>query len=131
MLQGFVAKTTSSGHQAQCAEHRKMNVICQSGAMAPCLSVQMMGMWRTGSLARMIASAIKRCNSHDEQCKKFFGKEAKTAHQICYKGINTQCDCFGHCGMEDTCGISDVLRGQVLFEIVTQIPSLKDHNTVH
>ncbi|XP_047405607.1 disintegrin and metalloproteinase domain-containing protein 21-like [Sciurus carolinensis] len=77
----------------------------------------------------------KRCNSHDEQCKKIFGKEAKNANQICYKEINIRGDRFGHCSVEDTryvpCDISDILCGRVQCENVIAIPSLEEHTTVH
>ncbi|VTJ66618.1 Hypothetical predicted protein [Marmota monax] len=53
----------------------------------------------------------KRCNSHDEQCMKIWGKEAKTANQICYKEINT----------EMTVLVNVVWKTQAIYQEVSQI----------
>ncbi|KAM5231305.1 disintegrin and metalloproteinase domain-containing protein 29 [Hipposideros larvatus] len=77
----------------------------------------------------------KRCNNREEQCKKIFGKEAKSANQSCYRRVNTQGDRFGHCGIREStyvqCNISDILCGRVQCENVIEIPLLRDHSTVH
>ncbi|XP_032991306.1 LOW QUALITY PROTEIN: disintegrin and metalloproteinase domain-containing protein 20-like [Rhinolophus ferrumequinum] len=77
----------------------------------------------------------KRCNNCEEQCKKIFGKEAKSANQSCYTKVNTRGDRFGHCGIHDStyvrCNISDILCGRVQCDDVTEIPLLQDHSTVH
>ncbi|XP_007948549.2 disintegrin and metalloproteinase domain-containing protein 29 [Orycteropus afer afer] len=77
----------------------------------------------------------KRCNDRNEQCRKIFGKESKSANQICYKEINTRGDRFGHCGINGStyvkCAISDILCGRVQCENVIQIPTLRDHTTIH
>nr|XP_019588638.1 PREDICTED: disintegrin and metalloproteinase domain-containing protein 20-like [Rhinolophus sinicus] len=77
----------------------------------------------------------KRCNNREEQCKKIFGKEAKSANQSCYTKVNTQGDRFGHCGIHGSiyvrCNISDILCGRVQCDNVTEIPLLQDHSTVH
>uniref|UniRef100_A0A8C3WRL6 ADAM metallopeptidase domain 20 n=1 Tax=Catagonus wagneri TaxID=51154 RepID=A0A8C3WRL6_9CETA len=77
----------------------------------------------------------RRCNSHDEQCREIFGKDARSASQSCYKEINTQGNRFGHCGIEDTqyvkCRPPDILCGRVQCENVQVIPNLIEHSTVH
>ncbi|XP_037685035.1 disintegrin and metalloproteinase domain-containing protein 20-like [Choloepus didactylus] len=80
----------------------------------------------------------KNCSSRDEQCRKIFGKEAKSANQSCYREVNTRGDRFGHCGMIEhnqykyvKCSISDILCGRIQCENVTEIPRLKEHSTVH
>ncbi|XP_066108782.1 disintegrin and metalloproteinase domain-containing protein 25-like [Saccopteryx bilineata] len=77
----------------------------------------------------------KRCNNREEQCKKIFGKAAKSAHQTCYTKMNTQGDRFGNCGIRGTsyvrCEISDSLCGRVQCANVTELPLLRDHSTVH
>ncbi|ELK17544.1 Disintegrin and metalloproteinase domain-containing protein 20 [Pteropus alecto] len=77
----------------------------------------------------------KRCNNREEQCKKIFGKEAKSANQSCYTKMNIRGDRFGHCGINGSryvrCDISDVLCGRVQCENVTELPLLTDHSTVH
>uniref|UniRef100_A0A8C0XQS9 Disintegrin and metalloproteinase domain-containing protein 21 n=1 Tax=Castor canadensis TaxID=51338 RepID=A0A8C0XQS9_CASCN len=76
----------------------------------------------------------KRCNKHDEQCKKIFGEGAKSANLSCYLARNTKGDRFGHCGIIDTkyvrCRHADVLCGRVQCENITQIPLLREHTTV-
>ncbi|XP_016055734.1 PREDICTED: disintegrin and metalloproteinase domain-containing protein 20-like [Miniopterus natalensis] len=77
----------------------------------------------------------KRCNNREEQCRKIFGKDAKSANQICYRQMNTQGDRFGNCGIKNAayvkCDISDILCGRIQCENVTEIPHLRDHSTVH
>ncbi|XP_036138152.1 disintegrin and metalloproteinase domain-containing protein 20-like [Molossus molossus] len=77
----------------------------------------------------------KRCNNREEQCRKIFGKEAKSANHSCYTKINTQGDRFGHCGFNYStyvkCNISDSLCGRIQCENVIEIPLLSDHSTVH
>ncbi|XP_016055733.1 PREDICTED: disintegrin and metalloproteinase domain-containing protein 25-like [Miniopterus natalensis] len=77
----------------------------------------------------------KRCNNREEQCRKIFGKDAKSANQICYRQMNTQGDRFGNCGIKNAayvkCDISDILCGRIQCENVTEIPRLRDHSTVH
>nr|KAF6400226.1 hypothetical protein HJG63_000286 [Rousettus aegyptiacus] len=77
----------------------------------------------------------KRCNNREEQCKKIFGKKAKSADQSCYRRMNIRGDRFGHCGISGStyvrCAISDILCGRVQCENVTEIPLLRDHSTVH
>ncbi|EPY81699.1 disintegrin and metalloproteinase domain-containing protein 20 [Camelus ferus] len=77
----------------------------------------------------------KRCNNRDEQCKKIFGKDAKSASQSCYKEVNTQGNRFGHCGIKNTvyvkCKVPDILCGRVQCENVGVIPNLVEHSTVH
>ncbi|XP_008845390.1 disintegrin and metalloproteinase domain-containing protein 25-like [Nannospalax galili] len=76
----------------------------------------------------------KRCNDRNEQCRKLFGKGAKSANQKCYLAMNTKGDHFGHCGMDGTkyvrCSQSDVLCGRVQCENVTEMPHLQSHTTV-
>uniref|UniRef100_A0A8D0MGM2 Disintegrin and metalloproteinase domain-containing protein 25-like n=1 Tax=Sus scrofa TaxID=9823 RepID=A0A8D0MGM2_PIG len=77
----------------------------------------------------------KRCNNHNEQCRKIFGKQARSADQSCYREMNTRGDRFGNCGLKATkyirCNISDILCGRLQCENVTEIPLLRDHSTVH
>uniref|UniRef100_A0A8C3X679 Disintegrin and metalloproteinase domain-containing protein 20-like n=1 Tax=Catagonus wagneri TaxID=51154 RepID=A0A8C3X679_9CETA len=77
----------------------------------------------------------KRCNNRNEQCRKIFGKIAKSANQSCYRAVNTQGDRFGNCGLKATkyvqCNISDILCGRLQCENVPEIPLLRDHSTVH
>ncbi|XP_004682569.2 PREDICTED: disintegrin and metalloproteinase domain-containing protein 20-like [Condylura cristata] len=77
----------------------------------------------------------KRCNNREVQCRNIFGKEAKSANHRCYREMNTRGDRFGHCGFQgDTyvkCDMADVLCGRVQCDIVTEIPVLSDHTTVH
>ncbi|XP_037687448.1 disintegrin and metalloproteinase domain-containing protein 20-like [Choloepus didactylus] len=77
----------------------------------------------------------KRCNNRDEQCRKIFGKEAKSANLSCYTTMNLRGDRFGNCGIQASsyvkCNIQDVLCGRVQCENVTVIPHLQEHSTVH
>ncbi|XP_058526462.1 disintegrin and metalloproteinase domain-containing protein 25-like [Ochotona princeps] len=77
----------------------------------------------------------KRCNFRDEQCRKIFGKKARSANQICYREINTRGDRFGNCGNDTNtyiaCGFADILCGRIQCENVTEIPSLGSHSTMH
>ncbi|XP_036138156.1 disintegrin and metalloproteinase domain-containing protein 20-like [Molossus molossus] len=77
----------------------------------------------------------KRCNNREEQCRKIFGKEAKSANHSCYTKMNTQGDRFGHCGLNSStyvkCNISDSLCGRIQCKNVAKIPLLSDHSTVH
>uniref|UniRef100_A0A5F9C8B3 ADAM metallopeptidase domain 20 n=1 Tax=Oryctolagus cuniculus TaxID=9986 RepID=A0A5F9C8B3_RABIT len=77
----------------------------------------------------------KMCNNHDTQCKKIFGREARSASEICYNEMNTQGNRFGHCGIEGTtyvkCMAPDVMCGRVQCENVLTIPTLIEHSTVH
>ncbi|XP_016050457.2 disintegrin and metalloproteinase domain-containing protein 25-like [Erinaceus europaeus] len=77
----------------------------------------------------------KRCNDRDEQCRKIFGKDTKSANDRCYREVNTQGDRFGHCGYKDSqyipCNMQDILCGRVQCENVTKIPLLSSHTTVH
>ncbi|XP_077000472.1 disintegrin and metalloproteinase domain-containing protein 21-like [Tamandua tetradactyla] len=76
----------------------------------------------------------KRCNSHNEQCKQIFGKEAKSANKNCYQEVNTKGDRFGNCGKKDSvyksCNTSDILCGRIQCENVKIVPFLKEHYTV-
>ncbi|XP_004458727.2 disintegrin and metalloproteinase domain-containing protein 20-like [Dasypus novemcinctus] len=80
----------------------------------------------------------KTCVSRDEQCRKIFGNEARSADEICYVEINTRGDRFGHCGMNENdnyryirCEISDSHCGRIQCENVSEIPLLSEHSTVH
>uniref|UniRef100_H0XM31 ADAM metallopeptidase domain 21 n=1 Tax=Otolemur garnettii TaxID=30611 RepID=H0XM31_OTOGA len=77
----------------------------------------------------------KRCNDREEQCRRIFGKGAKSANEICYAKINSRGDRFGHCGLNvdhyQTCNMPDILCGRVLCDRIEKIPFLKDHSTVH
>ncbi|XP_040842717.1 disintegrin and metalloproteinase domain-containing protein 25-like [Ochotona curzoniae] len=77
----------------------------------------------------------KRCNFRDEQCRKIFGKKARSANEMCYREMNTRGDRFGNCGTTTTayraCAIADILCGRIQCENVTEIPSLASHSTVH
>nr|XP_036854740.1 disintegrin and metalloproteinase domain-containing protein 20-like [Manis javanica] len=77
----------------------------------------------------------RRCNNRDEQCRRIFGREAKSASEICYAALNTRGDRFGHCGFRGSgyvpCKTSDVLCGRVQCADVARIPLLRDHSTVH
>ncbi|XP_052018841.1 disintegrin and metalloproteinase domain-containing protein 24-like [Apodemus sylvaticus] len=77
----------------------------------------------------------KRCNSHDDHCKRVFGKNAMKASDTCYKELNTRGDRFGNCGlMGDTyvrCETPDILCGRIQCDKVNAIPTLKSHHTVH
>ncbi|XP_032774447.1 disintegrin and metalloproteinase domain-containing protein 24-like [Rattus rattus] len=77
----------------------------------------------------------KRCNSHDDHCKRVFGEDALKAPEICYKELNTRGDRFGNCGLKDNgyvkCGTSDILCGRIQCARVKSFPILKSHYTVH
>ncbi|XP_055969858.1 disintegrin and metalloproteinase domain-containing protein 21-like [Sorex fumeus] len=77
----------------------------------------------------------KRCNGRDDQCRKIFGPQAKSANMKCYKEINSQGDRFGHCGIIDTqyikCNGSQRLCGRIQCDNVKKLPLLIDHTTVH
>ncbi|KAK2504020.1 hypothetical protein MC885_007298 [Smutsia gigantea] len=77
----------------------------------------------------------RQCHNRDEQCRRIFGREAKSASEICYRALNTRGDRFGHCGFSGSqyvqCNTSDVLCGRVQCTNVARIPLLRDHSTVH
>nr|XP_051688404.1 disintegrin and metalloproteinase domain-containing protein 29 [Oryctolagus cuniculus] len=77
----------------------------------------------------------KRCSDRTEQCRRIFGKKAKSANRICYEEVNTQGTRFGHCGIKGVtykkCDIPDILCGRVQCDNVQEIPQLSDHTTVH
>jgi hypothetical protein len=60
VLLGFVAMIVSSCHLAQSVEKRTMNVIFQSGVMVHHPTVQRMCMCRRDSLARAMATVMRR-----------------------------------------------------------------------
>ncbi|XP_043421267.1 disintegrin and metalloproteinase domain-containing protein 20-like [Prionailurus bengalensis] len=77
----------------------------------------------------------KRCNTRDEQCSQLFGPNAKSASQICYSTVNVRGDRFGNCGLKNhqfiKCNNSDTLCGRVQCKNVAEIPTLRDHSTLH
>ncbi|XP_028623979.1 disintegrin and metalloproteinase domain-containing protein 24-like [Grammomys surdaster] len=77
----------------------------------------------------------KRCNSHDDHCKRVFGQHAMKASDSCYKELNTRGDRFGNCGLMDNeyvrCETSDILCGRIQCDRVKKLPTLKSHYTVH
>ncbi|KAL1772760.1 disintegrin and metalloproteinase domain-containing protein 24, partial [Sigmodon hispidus] len=77
----------------------------------------------------------KRCNSHDEQCQRIFGKNARKASDSCYQALNTHGDRFGNCGIMDNvyvkCNSSDILCGRVQCKEVTRLPFWRSHYTAH
>ncbi|XP_027246829.1 disintegrin and metalloproteinase domain-containing protein 24-like [Cricetulus griseus] len=77
----------------------------------------------------------KRCNSHDEQCRRIFGKEARKASDSCYQELNTFGDRFGNCGITGNtyvkCNSSDILCGRVQCKEVKRLPFWRSHYTVH
>uniref|UniRef100_A0A2K5HHL0 ADAM metallopeptidase domain 21 n=1 Tax=Colobus angolensis palliatus TaxID=336983 RepID=A0A2K5HHL0_COLAP len=114
---------------------RSMNVTSQNGAMEHPISVQKIDMCRTGSPVVTVPTAIKRdVITMTSIAGRFFGKDAKSASQNCYKEINSQGNRFGHCGINGTtylkCHISDVFCGRVQCENVRDIPPLQDHFTL-
>ncbi|XP_048218326.1 disintegrin and metalloproteinase domain-containing protein 21-like [Perognathus longimembris pacificus] len=74
----------------------------------------------------------KQCHSHDQQCRKIFGKGSKSASQNCYKEINSQGSQVGHCGINGTvylkCNTSDILCGRIQCDNVENVPQLRDHS---
>lgn len=77
----------------------------------------------------------KRCNSHDEQCRRLFGKDARKASDSCYQEVNTYGDRFGNCGIINNvyvkCNNSDILCGRVQCKEVKSLPIWRSHYTVH
>ncbi|XP_069921260.1 disintegrin and metalloproteinase domain-containing protein 20 [Oryctolagus cuniculus] len=77
----------------------------------------------------------KTCNNPDVQCKEIFGREARSASEICYSEVNTQGNRFGHCGIVETtyvkCMAPDIMCGRIQCENVHKVPNLKEHSTVH
>ena len=63
--------------------------------MGDFISAQKMSMCRMGFPIVVAYFYQKSCNSHDEQCREIFGKDARSASQSCYKEINTQGNRFG------------------------------------
>ncbi|XP_049628617.1 disintegrin and metalloproteinase domain-containing protein 20-like [Suncus etruscus] len=77
----------------------------------------------------------KRCNDRDEQCRKIFGRESKSANGLCYKEANSRGDRFGHCSLNNMlrytqCHIKDSLCGRIQCENVRKIPLLENHRTL-
>uniref|UniRef100_A0A8C8VZA5 ADAM metallopeptidase domain 24 n=1 Tax=Peromyscus maniculatus bairdii TaxID=230844 RepID=A0A8C8VZA5_PERMB len=77
----------------------------------------------------------KRCNSHDEHCRRVFGKDARKASDSCYQELNTYGDRFGNCGIMDNvyvkCNSSDILCGRVQCNEVKKLPFWRSHYTAH
>nr|XP_027782974.2 disintegrin and metalloproteinase domain-containing protein 29-like [Marmota flaviventris] len=77
----------------------------------------------------------RECNDRTARCRQIFGREAKSANEICYTRINTQGSRFGHCGLRGStyvkCNVSDVLCGRIQCDGVKEVPSLDQHTTVH
>ena len=83
-------------------EKKRMNMNFHCGAIGYLFSVQKMCMCRTGSHECGYCYE-KKYNNHDEQLREIFGHETKSATQSCNREINTQNNCFGHCGKHVKC----------------------------
>lgn len=75
-----------------------------------------------------------KCTSHDEQCKRLFGKQARVAPLDCFI-VNTEGDRFGNCGIRDNiqfiqCSIENMLCGRIQCENIHRLPFLQNHITV-
>ncbi|XP_054986450.1 disintegrin and metalloproteinase domain-containing protein 20-like [Sorex araneus] len=79
---------------------------------------------------------LSRCSTtHDIQCKRLFGKDARTASHACFQEVNVQNNRFGHCGIVNNtfvrCADHNFLCGRLQCENVKTIPNMINHTTVH
>nr|XP_060617723.1 disintegrin and metalloproteinase domain-containing protein 21-like [Anolis sagrei ordinatus] len=75
-----------------------------------------------------------KCSTHNEQCKRIFGKQAAVAPLSCFREINIKGDRFGNCGITGNtyrkCENSGVLCGKIQCINVDEIPNLGDNSTI-
>ncbi|XP_019394346.1 PREDICTED: disintegrin and metalloproteinase domain-containing protein 21-like [Crocodylus porosus] len=77
-----------------------------------------------------------KCNSHNIQCEKLFGKPAKAAPISCFREANMKGDRFGNCwdGGEnktfEKCKPENVLCGRLQCVDVKMLPWLEEHVTI-
>jgi disintegrin/metalloproteinase domain-containing protein 26 len=75
------------------------------------------------------------CHERETQCKRIFGKEARSANKVCYMEMNKLGDHFGKCGKSSSnyigCDMADVLCGKIQCDNVEEIPLRRNHETLH
>ncbi|XP_049628625.1 disintegrin and metalloproteinase domain-containing protein 29-like [Suncus etruscus] len=75
----------------------------------------------------------KRCKNRQEQCRRIFGQQAKSARVSCYVDVNKKGDRFGNCAYYTSsytpCAIKDSLCGRLQCENVNSIDLLQSHST--
>ncbi|XP_003228946.1 disintegrin and metalloproteinase domain-containing protein 29 [Anolis carolinensis] len=75
-----------------------------------------------------------KCSTHNEQCKRIFGKQAAVAPLSCFREINIKGDRFGNCGIADNtyrkCENRGVLCGKIQCINMDEIPNLVGNSTI-
>ncbi|NWX85966.1 ADAM9 protein, partial [Nothoprocta ornata] len=77
-----------------------------------------------------------KCATHDNQCRKIFGKKARVAPESCFKKLNVKGDRFGNCGGDGTsvafvgCKPQNALCGRLQCTNIKRIPFLQGPETI-